>query len=312
MIRGFVGANGAGKTCCMVEEMAIRSWRAGRVVCANFTLRPELIGYSPSLFIPLKSWKLIPMLGDHSHCKDDGLCPCRGDRSYSITGNVPATLLLDEVTTIFSSRQSMQLPVELQAMLTQFRKPDVWVGWSAPAWARADLMLRECTMQVTLCTGRFPDRWIRESGFVKKPRLNAKRVKKDPSGWPSRRLFQWRTFDAFEFEEFSLDRALLDHTESARALKPLKSRLVWRPWLEEAMQVYDTREGVQMMDNVWRGECQTCGLKKSQQTCKGHGGEEEGPVPIGDLLARLREGLRPPADQWVVERPTPRANGFVL
>src|SRR5690606_32385944 len=127
------------------EEVVIPAWRQGRPVVSNMPLYPERLGFPSRLYRPLMSWREITEL---SSCE----------------------LVLDEISSALPSRQAQSVPPQLVRILNQLRKTDVRCSWTAPSWARADVLLREVTQAVTVCQGRMPDRWERaqEPG---KPRL---------------------------------------------------------------------------------------------------------------------------------------------
>ncbi len=56
-----------------------------------------------------------------------------------------ATVGLDEVAVIFSSRQSGSLPAEMVAFLQTARHRKLTIRWTAPAWMRCDNLIREVT-----------------------------------------------------------------------------------------------------------------------------------------------------------------------
>lgn len=246
-IRSFVGPNGGGKTLAAVSLTAFPAWEKGRPVVANFRLYPERVGYSADLFRPLGSWREIPEL--------EGV-----------------TLILDEITAVLPSRQSMSLPPQLARVLNQLRKQDVQLAWTAPDWRRADTILREVTQAVTTCVGMVPDRWQREPQQRWLPRAVrddlGKRVEWE-SGWKPNRLFRWVTFDAISFEEFS--------QTQAKQLRPESVRRYWRS-KHLAHLAYDTIEGVDLLDHLDDvGTCVVCGGRRSRPPCKCGPGEADAP-----------------------------------
>lgn len=111
---GFTGANGAGKTLLAVSD-AIQDMRAGRPVVSTVQIDCDA-GRS----IPLRSLRELLDLRD-------------------------TTVLLDEVSTMFSSRNTMNLPSEVVTFLQTMRHQGVTLRWTAPAWSRADVLIREVT-----------------------------------------------------------------------------------------------------------------------------------------------------------------------
>lgn len=243
-IRSFVGANGGGKTLAAVALCALPSWEQGRPVVANLNLHPERAGFSPDLFRPLESWRDIP---DLQGC----------------------TLILDEITSVLPSRQSMSLPPQLARVLNQLRKQDVKLAWTAPDWRRADTILREVTQAVTVCRGSFPDRYERvtdhQRTFPAAVRDESGARVLWANGWKPNRFFVWRTFDALEFEEFS--------QTQAKQLRPARVTRHWRT-RHKAHLCYDTLEGVSLLDHLDDvGTCVVCGGHRSRAKCKCAGGE---------------------------------------
>lgn len=237
-IEGFIGANGGGKSLAIVECKVLPAWREGRCVVSNMTLRPEAAGFDPELFVPLTTWRQIPLL---SH----------------------ALLVLDEINAVLPSRASTSsMPLELGRMLNQLRKPDVRLVWSAPSWKRADVILREVTQAVTVCRGFLPDRWQREDGCRRFPRRlvgsDGRPVRVD--GWANNRLFGWSTYDAIELDEF---------TAGARdRMKPKAVKWWWRPG-KLAPSLYDTHDQVGLSDHLDQfGTCGSCGGARQRVKCR--------------------------------------------
>jgi hypothetical protein len=237
-IRAFVGPNGSGKTLGAVVLNALPAWRRGIPVVSNMTLDPAAIGLDPALFIPLTTWRQIPELRD-------------------------CVLIVDEIQATFPSRESARMPAELARMLNQLRKPNVQLVWTGPAWARADLIIRECTQYVTLCRGMLPDRMVRQPGVVARfpPALKvdgrAQRV--ETTGWLPNRLFRYVTFDATAFEEFTLGKA--------EKLRPMSRRFYWRTAHPE-QACYVTGEQVSLLDHIDEfGTCMQCGGNRRRPAC---------------------------------------------
>lgn len=153
-------------------------------------------------------------------------------------------VILDEVTGVASSRESAGMPAAVANHLVQLRRRDVVLRWTAPSWKRADVIIRECSQAVTLCMG-----------FV------GERVEDDGTDrmWSSRRLFFWRTYDAFAFDEWSAYRK-----ERAR---PVARQLFWRPG-STAQAAYDTFDSVLSLGAVSEGGlCMDCGGKRTHRRC---------------------------------------------
>lgn len=124
---GFTGVNGAGKTLLAVSS-AIADMRRGRVVYSTVPIRwvdPENgVVYESR---PIRSLRELLELRD-------------------------CTVLLDEVSVIFSSRTSQSLPAEVVAFLQTLRHKGITVRWTAPGWMRCDNLLRQSTQAVVNVT----------------------------------------------------------------------------------------------------------------------------------------------------------------
>ena len=273
-IRAFVGANGGGKTLAMVESMVLRSWLAGRPVVTNLALYPERLGYPDDLYVPLESWRQIPTL--------EGV-----------------TLLLDEISSVLPSRQAMSVPPQLVRVLNQLRKGDVQLGWTAPNWARCDVLLREVTQAVTVCRGAVPDRWERVSTgaarWNRPPLLDDNGAKVRPQrGWGANRFFTWITYDAVEFDEFTYS--------AVKQVRPRETRRYWRP-RHEADIAYDTLQGVDLLDHLDDvGVCVGCGGNRTRPRCtcassggSGRKGAARAPEPAAEqpVMVDSRDPLGP-------------------
>lgn len=153
-------------------------------------------------------------------------------------------VLLDEITGVASSRESGGLPVEIANLLVQLRRRDVSLSWTTPAWGRADRILREVTQLVTWCRGYLPQ-VQRERGRQ----------------WKDNRLFWWRSWQAFEFDDFKIGQ------HSRAKVKPKCHCFFWRPG-KPAERAYDTRASVAMLIRSSAGTCVSCGGKRVQHRCQ--------------------------------------------
>lgn len=135
---GFTGPNGAGKTLVAVSE-AIADLATGRTVVSTVPIA-SLWGSS----LPLLS---LRQLLDLEH----------------------TTVLIDEVSVVLSSRATGGLPPEVETFLQSMRHQDVTLRWTAPSWARADVILREVT-QVAVNVHPLL-RYTRPGAFWPTPRL---------------------------------------------------------------------------------------------------------------------------------------------
>jgi len=178
-------------------------------------------------------------------------------------------LLLDEVTGAASSRESAGLPAAVANKLVQMRRADVVIRWSAPAWARADKILRETSQAVTYCRGRLPV----SAGD-------------DARMWRRRRLFVAKTYDAADFEDFTAGKR--------EELSPLVSDLHWGP-KSPAFLAYDTMDAVSTVGTVTEtGTCYICGGNRRRHECKGHGpGDPVAVKAAAKSAGRRRRGASP-------------------
>lgn len=113
-IAGFTGVNGAGKTLLLVNS-AIADMAKGREVYSTVAIKSEY-----GISHPILSLRQLLELHD-------------------------CTLILDEVSSIFSARTTQSLPGEIITLLHSLRHRNITVRWSAPEWMRADTNLRGVT-----------------------------------------------------------------------------------------------------------------------------------------------------------------------
>lgn len=244
-IHAYVGPNGSGKTLAMVRD-TLPTLDSGRKVlstvrlldyrnprpCDDLTcslpghgfdaegmpLVPDHLAAHPA-WVPLDDW---PLLLEAEHCD----------------------VLMDEVTGVASSRESSGMPAAVANLLVQLRRRDVVLRWTAPSWARADKIIRECSQAVTACLGYMPVPDA-EDGTDRQ--------------WRRRRLFRWRTFDAGDFEEWTVGKA--------EDLRPWCREWYWGPG-SPAFAAYDTLDAVLSIGHVLEtGRCATCGGRRSLPAC---------------------------------------------
>lgn len=174
-------------------------------------------------------------------------------------------VLMDEVAGVASSRDSMSLPSAVANELQQLRRADVVLRWTAPAWARADKIMRECSQAVTFCQGYLP----KSSGG--EDRL-----------WRQRRMFRWKTYDATLFEDFTAGKS--------EQLRHLVSDWHWGPG-SEVFAAYDTFDAVTAIGTVTEGgSCYRCGGSRRRPSCKCDGGGHQ--ASPGDERGAPRSGVR--------------------
>lgn len=238
-IHAYVGANGGGKSCAMVWD-TLPSLESGRPVLSTVRLLDYL---------------------DPRPCDDPACTHLEHEMGVEVTHRaahpmyVPLTewsqlmeaekcdILLDEVTGVASSRESAGLPAAVANKLVQLRRADVVVRWSAPAWARADKIIRECSQSATYCVGHMPV----VSGDGERQ-------------WRNRRLFSWKTFDAAAFEDFTAGKR--------EQLRAEVHDWHWGPG-SPAFAAYDTLDAVSVVGTVTEtGRCYQCGGRRSVPSCR--------------------------------------------
>lgn len=222
-IHAYIGANGSGKSLAMVHD-TLHSLHAGRRVLSTVAILDPATGEPHPLFERLTSWT---QLLEAKHCD----------------------VLFDEVLGIASSRSSAGMPVQVTALLNQLRRRDVVLRWTAPAWSRADIVIRECTQAVTVCRG-----W---KFFARQP----PRIPGEPRvrAWLPNRLFRWSSYSAIDFATWS------DAKESK--LETISSNWFWGP-TSEAFRSYNTLDAVERVGEVLdSGRCAHCGGTRAAPKC---------------------------------------------
>lgn len=270
-IHAYTGPNGGGKSACMVWDTK-PSLDAGRPVLSTVRLldydNPRLCddetcthpehqaGYvthqaAHPLWIPFTSWQQ--------------LLDARG-----------MDVLMDEVTGVGSSRESASMPAPVANKLVQLRRADVVVRWSAPAWARADKIIRECSQAVTYCRGYMPQRVEGDDG--------------EDRAWRTRRMFKWKTYDAADFEDFTAGkREQLDAMQTDWHYGPRSP----------VFGMYDTFDAVSTIGTVSdTGRCYRCGGRRSIPACSC---PKEHTAPGADSGAPPEVGPRPVLGSGVLE-----------
>lgn len=220
-IRAYVGANGSGKSLAAVHDL-LASLAHGRTVLSTVPLLDPTTGKPHPNYVRLTDWD---QLLTAEHCD----------------------VLFDEVLGIANSRTSQGMPVQVQNLLNQLRKRDITLSWTAPAWNRADVIIREVTQAVTVARGFFPKDFEAGEGAEVK-------------AWRSKRLFRWVTYDAADFATWS------DSKEDK--LLPIKKAWFWGPG-SEAFSSYDTLGAVERVGEVLdSGRCAHCGGTRRPKPCK--------------------------------------------
>lgn len=269
-IRGYVGANGHGKSLAMVHDI-LPSLDACRPVLSN---------------VRLLDWRNPRPCDDPECVSEDHHRHLAAHPSY-----VPLTdfaqllewrsgdVLLDEVTGVASSRESAALPVQVVNLLVQLRRRDVTLSWTAPSWARADKVIREVSQIVVECRGMMPKARPTEDGSAM---------------WKDKRLFWWRAYDATAFQDWT-------DGKREKAVR-VASEWHWRP-RHEAHSAYDTYDTVSALGWAMEsGLCLACGGKRSVPRCTcqpGQGAPGAGPRRTSPRLTReeraaIRDGVAIP------------------
>lgn len=216
-IHAYIGSNGGGKSLAMVHD-TLPSLERGRRVLSTVRLLDPVTGLPHPSYERLTDWG---QLMEAEHCD----------------------VLFDEVVGIASARESQGMPVQVANLLVQLRRRDVVLRWSAPAWARADKIIRECTQAVTVCHGYLSKRAAHDA-----PRL-----------WAPKRLFRWSTYDALDFDQAS--------TGQIQKAPNGSTAWFWGP-NSLAFASYDTLDSVERVGDVLdSGRCVHCGGRKTVPRC---------------------------------------------
>jgi hypothetical protein len=146
-ITAFVGVNGSGKTLTAIAFAISDQKRTGRPLVTN-------VGGLSVDHVPIEGVEELPDL-----MADLGTC----------------NVVLDEAGAMFASRDTGRNKA-FEKSVQQLRKFDARLLWTAPAFARADKILREVTFDVILCQP------------IIKFRVPGK-------AWPSTRLIFQKRFD---------------------------------------------------------------------------------------------------------------------
>lgn len=246
-IHAFIGPNGSGKTATAVLTVlptldGVR-WECSnpghahtaqgitsgwRKVLSTVPLLDEVTGEPHEHYVPLTEW-------------------------HQVLGAEHLDMLFDEVTGIAGSREAMGMPVAVQNILQQLRRRDCILLWTAPAWGRADSIIRSCTIAVTVCRGYLPD--------------NSATRGDTPATWVPKRLFRARTFSAIDFEEYTASMT----SQNKRGESKLRSVVVqwwWGP-SSRVFRAYNTLDAVSRVGEVLDGgRCATCGGRRAVPVCK--------------------------------------------
>jgi len=264
-ITAAVGKNGSGKTLALVERVVVPALAEGRPVLSNITVFASTADahLPPGEREPHRLW--IPYRTPAQLLEVEG-----------------AAVVIDEIQSAFSSRESSKMPSAVLNALLQLRHRDNVFAWSAPSWKRADTIIREVTIELILCSGHLP--------------------KKVPGQlWGDNRLFRLRFFDAEDFEEFSLSSAKSQREDT---LRPVRREWYWRP-RHDAHQLYDSTEDVKLFEGLDEfGTCIVCHGSRPRPKCSCARG---GVLPKGGGEAPPVGGASPDAHESAVEEGVPLA-----
>jgi len=222
-IHAYVGPNGGGKSLAMVKD-TLPSLDRGRRVLSTVALLDSTTGKPHPLYDRFEDWD---QLLDAENCD----------------------VLMDEMVGIAGSRESAKLPVQVQNILVQLRRRNVVLRWTAPAWGRADKIIREVTQSVTECRGYFATRnVIREGGEADAVRL-----------WAPKRLFNFRTYDCIDFEDWTTGKR-------DRATPLVKEWFLGSG--SRVFESYDTLDAVTRVgDTLDSGQCAICAGIRRPKAC---------------------------------------------
>jgi hypothetical protein len=221
-ISAYVGPNGSGKSLAMVHD-TIPSLQAGRMVLSTVKLLDPVTKEAHPSYVRLTDWT---QLLEAEHCD----------------------VLFDEVIGIASSRSSQGMPQQVSNLLNQLRRRDIVLRWTAPAWGRADVIIRECTKSVTVARGFMSKTPVQIPG------------EPDVRGWRPKRLFRWVTYPADDFSTWT-------DTKTSK-LSPSNTAWHWGP-SGMAFQSYDTHDAVERVGEVLdSGNCAHCGGSRPRKKCE--------------------------------------------
>lgn len=268
-IHAYVGPNGAGKS--LMAAMDTLPTLAGELwACDNPDHRHTQAGITSGTRKVLSTMRFTTPSG-----LDHPLWVPLTDFSQIINCE-HVDLVLDEVGGAVASSSSDDLPLGVKAALQELRRREVVCRWTAPSWARASKVLRECSQAVTLCLGfakvAHTD-GVRFDGEHHYEELAADGLALEDAvcaidgphehaagrAWAARRLMYARTFDAAIFEEWTVGKR--------ERQKPEVRHLFWRPG-SDAERAYDTHAYVEKLQQVTQsGVCDHCGGTRRRPTC---------------------------------------------
>lgn len=269
-IHGVVGPNGAGKSLIVAAD-TIPTLKGQQWACDNPDHLHTMQGITSGTRRVLSTMPFITPSGN-PHPLYDPLT----DFSQIITAE-HVDLILDEVGGAVASSTSDNIPAGVKASLQEMRRREVVCRWTAPSWARASKILRECSQAVTLTLGYMPvphkdgvsfdgphttELMSRDGETLEPHYCYEEGVHSHDSGrmWGARRLMFARTYDANRFEEWT--------TAKREKIKPMARELFWRPG-SAAEAAYDTHAYVEKLNQVTdAGACDHCGGSRPRKKCE--------------------------------------------
>lgn len=227
-IHAYIGPNGEFKSATMILD-TIPSLLEGRRVLSTVRILDPETGEDHPQFELFEHWD---QLKDFSH----------GD------------LLLDEVAGAANSR-SNGLPDDIQNILNQLRRRDVMLRFTAPAYDRADKIIRETAQGITLCHGYFPDKSI-EARTDEEGNLRA---------WAPNRMAIVNTYDGRDMAAFSVASTTAAAGQKKPKLRAKFQQIYWAP-KTGVFDYYNTLDPVSLVSYL----CPVCGGKRVAKQCRGH------------------------------------------
>jgi len=287
-IHAYVGPNGSGKSLLAAAD-TLPTLDGVLWACDNPDHRHTQAGITSGVRRVLSTMRFTDPYGD-DHPLWQPL-----DDYVKIVEAEHVDLVLDEVGgAVASSSGADDLPMPVKASLQELRRRDVVCRWTAPSWARASKVLRECSQAVTMTLGFMPvphrdGVWFDGVHPTWDLSADGRRVEESmcdiegehvhDSGrlWGARRLMFARTFDAAVFDEWT--------TAKRESVRPEVREVFWRPG-SEAEGAYDTHAYVYKLGQVTEGgTCLTCMGKRAAKRCE-----------CGDAGQPARRGTRVPVD----------------
>ena len=242
-IRSYIGPNGSGKTLMAVHDL-LPTLDAGLPVLSTC----RLLDYQNPRPCDAEvcTWPGHPEHG----------APHPGFISFTdwrqLLAFTDGAVMMDEIGGVASSRESTSLPFQVARELQKLRKRNVTLSWTAPAWARADKILRECSQIAVVCRGMAPRRMTDDDMAA---------------SWRQNRVTFARSYDARELDSDS--QAKRERIKAHSSALHLISRM-------DALHAYDTYDVVSSLG--WAndsGICMSCGGRRAAPRCdcSSRGGE---------------------------------------